>query len=243
AMANFAGGMAKGFAKGAIFNAVMAGASYLASGAGQQPAEAMASNSAKEVTSEHGTSDTDGHTNSGSYGRPLNESERAALSKDLDQMNERVSKLDNFKTHEKAAEWLHDNALSLTETHGAELYARIYEHAGEGFSIGKITTSFHTGEVSVEAMSLSKSFKLFPERAADWHTHPSEGAANFSAGDYSGAFDRYVSFKDYYRDPGLRHYDGRAAWKAFGHSPRSPAAPKMPIEFGDKYSRCIKGGC
>jgi RHS repeat-associated protein len=37
AMANFAGGMAKGLAKGAIFNAVMAGASYVANGgAGQQ---------------------------------------------------------------------------------------------------------------------------------------------------------------------------------------------------------------
>ena len=242
-MANFAGGMAKGYVKGAVFNAVMAGASYLASGAGQQGVESAGPNAAKGVSNEQGTINADGHTNSGSLGRPLNENESAALSKDLEQMNERVSKLDNFKKPEQAAEWLHDNALSLTEKHGAEVYARIYEHAGESFSIGKITTSFHTGEVSVEAMSLSTSFKLFPERSADWHTHPAEGAANFSAGDYSGAYDRYVSFKDYYKDPGLRHYDGRAAWKAFGHNPGSPASAKMPIEFGDKYSRCIKGGC
>ncbi|MGI5308120.1 hypothetical protein [Rheinheimera sp. WS51] len=53
AMANFAGGMAKGYAKGAIFNTVMAGASYLASGAGQQPAG--------EVEGEQGSDTTDGH--------------------------------------------------------------------------------------------------------------------------------------------------------------------------------------
>ena len=62
AMANFAGGMAKGLAKGAIFNAVMAGASYLASGAGQQGVESTGPNAAKGVNNEQGAADADGHS-------------------------------------------------------------------------------------------------------------------------------------------------------------------------------------
>ncbi|MDR6984470.1 RHS repeat-associated protein [Rheinheimera pacifica] len=58
AMANFAGGMAKGLAKGAIFNAVMAGISHLAD-SGQQTGRG--SNAVKPVENKQGSTSTDGH--------------------------------------------------------------------------------------------------------------------------------------------------------------------------------------
>ena len=53
AMANFAGGMAKGYLKGQLNSLIMAGASYLASGTGQQPVG--------EVDDQRGTTQTDSY--------------------------------------------------------------------------------------------------------------------------------------------------------------------------------------
>lgn len=240
AMANFAGGMAKGFAKGYVFGKVMGDPRELgAAHAAQRNGGAVAP---KGVASDPGARDTDGHTQSGRPGRYLNESERSTVTSNLDSLNENVNQPGVFKTHQEAAEWLHDNVFGISEHHGVELYSRIYEHA-EGFSVGTVTTSYHTARVGVADMERSISVKNHSAFAADWHSHPATGASNFSQGDYSRAINRYVSFREYGKQPGLRYFDGRRAWRDFGYNPRSLSTPRMTIEFGDNYSACVKGGC
>ena len=64
AMANFAGGMAKGFAKGAIFQAVMGDASELgAAHAAERSGGAAGKTAAKPVQSAQGSTETDSHSN------------------------------------------------------------------------------------------------------------------------------------------------------------------------------------
>jgi len=228
AMANFAGGMAKGYAKSMLFNGAMKGLSQLAGG--QRPANSP--DAPQEVDNTQGSASADGYVEStgkrnGTY---LDTADRKALDASIKSVNEKISKLGYFvgpNANEDAAAWLHDNAFSITETHGAEIYARIFTHA-EGVSIGNITTSYHTGYVGPADQALSKSFKPHPGRVfADWHTHPAIGAANFSQADYQAMRQRFVSFKDYWKEnPGLRHYDGVKAWNSLGYNPH-PALPDM----------------
>jgi hypothetical protein len=239
AMANFAGGMAKGYAKSMLFNGAIKGLSHL-----QNKASANGPDAAKAVDNTQGSDSADGHVEptgkkNGTY---LDTADREALDASIKSVNEKISKLGYFSSREDAAAWLHDNAFSITETHGAEIYARIFTHA-EGVSIGNITTSYHTGYVGPADQALSKSFKPSWEIAADWHTHPAIGAANFSQADYQVMRQRYVSFKDSRKEsPGLRRYDGIAAWRALNRTP-TPAMPDMTLAHGDKYSTCIRGGC
>ncbi|MFN4055407.1 MAG: FG-GAP-like repeat-containing protein [Alishewanella aestuarii] len=238
AMANFAGGMAKGYAKSMLFNGAMKGLSQLAGG--QRPANSP--DAPQEVSNTQGSNSADGHTASGESGHYLGDTDRAALAKSLDTLNQQlIKRMESglFKSHKEAAEWLHDNGFVLTEQSGAEIYARIFERA-DGFAVGTVITSYHTSRIDVVDMSRSVSSGRL---VADWHTHPAVGAANFSQQDYQTRLDRYVSFKDYWNpSSGLRHYDGFKAWSTLGYNP-SPALPDMTLDHGDKFSSCIKGGC
>jgi hypothetical protein len=237
AMANFAGGMAKGYAKSMLFNGAMKGLSHL-----QNRASTNGPDSAKAVDNTQGSNSADGHTASGESGHYLGDTDRAALAKSMDTLNQQlIKRMESglFKSHKEAAEWLHDNGFVLTEQSGAEIYARIFERA-DGFAVGTVITSYHTSRIDVVDMSRSVSSGRL---VADWHTHPAVGAANFSQQDYQTRLDRYVSFKDYWNpSSGLRHYDGFKAWSTLGYNP-SPALPDMTLDHGDKFSSCIKGGC
>ncbi|KKO47481.1 hypothetical protein VT06_16880 [Arsukibacterium sp. MJ3] len=124
------------------------------------------------VERKQGSVEADGHTKSGKNGRYLDDSEKANLNRDLDNINDKVSKLkpQDLKSHKESADWLHTNASRITDQNGgAEIYARIYKHA-DGFSIGKLVTSYHTGTVFATDMQTSISFNMFGSQAADWHT-------------------------------------------------------------------------
>ncbi|MEN3158524.1 hypothetical protein ABC502_09100 [Alkalimonas sp. NCh-2] len=179
--------------------------------------------------------------------RELNDEEKAALKQELDHFNQLVSELDYFDTAEDAAKWLHEHGWFLTQRHGAEISARIFQHdSNTKFSIGKVVTSYHTAKVKGHDQLGSLPFKSPPDAVlhADWHTHPNVGSDGFSLGDYQYNLHRFVSYQ---RGPfalygtSLKYYDGIAAWDEFGGTP-SPAV-ELPESIAIKYVKCIQGFC
>nr|WP_245709996.1 RHS repeat-associated core domain-containing protein [Ferrimonas sediminum] len=252
-----AGGAAAGFASGAILTGSLKGAlqgafvgavtAGLVEGIAQygfgtstigEAAQAMAMENAgipKEMVNElYGRSVSD----SSSYINRFN-GDTAGLDSALEKLNIRIKELPSFKSHQGAAKWLHDNALSISSEYNAEVFAKIYTNTDGGYSIGKVITSYDSG--AVYNLSRSTAFRNQWGSSARWHTHP-VGSKGLSTVDLN-AFKTGHSYLSFQQVPGhsgigLQVFDAKSAWSAFGNDHID-----MPIEHGDKFTKCVYSGC
>jgi len=109
AMANFAGGMAKGYAKGMLFNGIMLGLSHL-----QNSASTNGPDAAKSVDNKQGSDSADGHLNKISDGASAKNTPATGQSKS----HQDIQKAIDAKNFQLAAEMAAENlGLDINDTH------------------------------------------------------------------------------------------------------------------------------
>ncbi|MCG7564640.1 RHS repeat-associated core domain-containing protein, partial [Pseudoalteromonas sp. McH1-42] len=186
ALANFAGGWAKGFAKGQAVTCML----NMAAGGGCIDGL---------ETKQQGSADTDGNPNpqkqreteqttevkdtrsASSTGpvKDLTEEQVNDINKTLSELQSKLDKKNNsggFNTAEEVAEWFHDNVHPLSEKYDMEIGAEIFKNdMVYNPKLGQVETKFYGGSIVTDFMhdsvtvsdSTFGNFKPF----SDWHSH------------------------------------------------------------------------
>ena len=102
----------------------------------------------------------------------FSQNDKAAFDKDLEAVNFKVTRQQGFSSEADAAEWLHDNAHSLSVKYNAEVGGKVYQQTDGTYAVGKIVISYHSEQVSLSGSSWIGS------TAANWHSHGSSYAQN-----------------------------------------------------------------
>ena len=234
AMANFAGGYAKSWAKGEAIGLLITGMTAAVNSVGKEQGSGNTDSHQSKHSSERNDSSED---------NTFVKSNREALTKEIGSINEkREARLKEglFDTHESAAKWLNENAGHLQDKYGAEVGANIGKIYGskKGWAIGEVVTSEHSTKVDLGPSIIPKGGAYYDATAisdnADWHTH-SSGSHYASKGVGKDSHKMWkIGYVSSVGSDGKAHM---SVWDA-----PSVAWPLQPKDY-NTYQSCIVGTC